>query len=72
MIVADAAPLIYLSKTGKLDLLKKLYGTVLVPGGVWDEVVTRAQGRPGASELEKAREQGWVKTVRYTIPGPES
>lgn len=67
MIVVDAAPLIYLSKTGRLNLLKKLYDTVLVPKAVWNEVVTEAHGRPGASEVEKGLEEGWIKTRKVRV-----
>lgn len=40
MIVCDAAPLIYLSKVGRLELLKRLYGQVLIPQGVLNEEVS--------------------------------
>ncbi len=68
MIVADSAPLIYLSKIGRLDLLKKLYGKIMIPQGVWNEVVTKAQGRAGASELETGTREGWIKVERVTLP----
>lgn len=67
MIVVDAAPLIYLSKTGRLQLLRKLYGTVLIPRGVWNEVVTEAHGRPGASELEKGRSEAWIRLEKVSV-----
>ena len=68
MIVADSAPLIYLSKIGRLDLLKKLYGKILIPQGVWNEVVTEAQGRPGARELETGASEGWIKVEKVILP----
>ena len=68
MIVADASPLIHLSRIGRLGLLKRLYGTILIPNGVWDEVVTQAKGRPGASEVERGHAEGWIKTVRVVVP----
>jgi len=68
LIVADSAPLIYLSKIGRLDLLKKLYGKIMIPQGVWNEVVTKAQGRAGASELETGTREGWIKVERVTLP----
>jgi predicted nucleic acid-binding protein len=68
LIVADASPLIHLSKIGRLGLLKRLYGTILIPNGVWDEVVTQAKGRPGASEVERGHAEGWIKTVRVVNP----
>ncbi len=67
MIVVDAAPLIYLSKIGRLELLRKLYGKIVLPQGVWDEVVTQAQGRPGAGELERGVREGWIR-VEKALP----
>ena len=67
MIVADSSPLIHLSKIGRLELLRKVYGTILIPRGVWEEVVTEGQGRPGASEVEKGVEEGWIRTGRVSV-----
>jgi predicted nucleic acid-binding protein len=67
LIVADASPLIHLSKIGRLELLKKLYGTILIPKGVWDEVVTQAEGRPGASEAQGGLGQGWIRMVKVSV-----
>src|SRR5207245_1272525 len=53
---------------GRLDLLRKLYGKIVIPQGVWDEVVTEAQGRPGASELETGGSEGWIKAEKVTLP----
>lgn len=53
-IVSDATPLIALAKIGHLHLLRDLFGTVLIPEAVYEEVVAHAQGRPGASEVAQA------------------
>lgn len=68
MIVCDAAPLIYLSKVGRLELLKRLYDQVLIPQGVLNEVVTQAAGRPGAIEVRKAVEDGWITVEAASVP----
>ncbi|HZY95161.1 MAG TPA: hypothetical protein VFE98_09970 [Candidatus Bathyarchaeia archaeon] len=64
MIVVDAAPLIYYSRIARLELLKQLYDKLVIPQAVWDEVVTNAQGRPGASEVEKGVREGWINTMK--------
>lgn len=51
IVVADSGPLIYLSEVGCLYLLGDLYGTVLIPRAVHDEVVVRGHGEPGSREV---------------------
>lgn len=41
VVVSDASPLICLSATGRFDLLRQLYGEIVVPTAVWQEI-TRA------------------------------
>jgi predicted nucleic acid-binding protein len=54
IVVADAGPIIHLSLIGRVDLLPTLYGRVLVPGLVFQEVVLRGKGLPGSVELDRA------------------
>lgn len=54
IVVSDATPLIGLAKVGELELLKMLFGTIRVPGSVYDEVVTDARERPGAAQVRQA------------------
>jgi len=58
IVVANATPLIGLTRIGRLAVLKDLFGSVLVPRAVNDEVVTDAPDRPGASEVHQA---DWIK-----------
>jgi predicted nucleic acid-binding protein len=37
-IVADATPIVYLAKIGKLDLLRQLYEGVIVPPKIREEL----------------------------------
>ena len=56
MIVADATPLIHLSRIGHLDLLHALFRAVTIPPKVYDEVVVKgeAQGSPDALTVKEA------------------
>jgi predicted nucleic acid-binding protein len=47
LIVADSAPLIYLSRVGLLHVLAALFGEVVVPRTVWNEAVERRPSAPG-------------------------
>jgi predicted nucleic acid-binding protein len=42
-----------LSAIKKLDLLKKLYKEILIPYAVWDEVVEKGKGQPGAEDVNQ-------------------
>jgi hypothetical protein len=58
IVVADSTPLIYLAAIARFDLLTALFGNVLIPPAVYDEVVTQGFGQWGASEVRTAN---WIK-----------
>ena len=62
-IVSNASPLINLARIGKLGILRELYGELIVPEAVWQEVVVEGAGQPGADEVETAN---WIKTQAAT------
>ena len=53
IVVSDATPLIALAKIKHLEILAELFGRVVIPQSVYDEVVTKALNRVGASEVAK-------------------
>jgi predicted nucleic acid-binding protein len=57
IIVADSSPLIALSRVGRLELLRSVYGTVIVPDAVWAELVLDGEGRAGAAMV---KESAWI------------
>jgi uncharacterized protein len=61
-VVADAGPLIGLARVGLLHLLHQLYGKVLIPVQVFDELQT-SEDRPGARALRAAMEEGWLESA---------
>jgi predicted nucleic acid-binding protein len=54
IVVSDAGPLIYLGGVGRLPLLRDLFGRVIVPRQVWEEVAGGAVDRPGSAEVAAA------------------
>jgi predicted nucleic acid-binding protein len=64
-VVSNSTPLIYLAKIGRLDLLRELFGEVLVPKEVYAEVVLKGKslGLKDAYVVEAAVVQGWIKVV---------
>jgi hypothetical protein len=51
-IVADTSPIIALARIGKLELLRALFGVVLIPDAVYHELTVA--GRPGADEVQRS------------------
>ena len=58
-VVADTSPLIALARIGELDLLRRLYGRVVLPPAVKGELAIGSD-RPGAMVLEAALAAGWI------------
>ena len=59
VVVADSTCLIGLSKIAKLDILRHLFDTILIPPAVFQEVAVLGKGRPGASEVVSSE---WIQT----------
>lgn len=59
LVVSNAGPLITLAKIQRSQLLKDLFGHIVIPHAVFDEVVLRGVGEPGAEETRNA---SWIET----------
>jgi len=57
-VVCDASVLINLARIGDLELLRRLYGELLVAEAVWREVVIEGRGQPGAEAVSTA---SWIQ-----------
>jgi predicted nucleic acid-binding protein len=64
-VVADSTVLIYLAAIGRFDSLPTLYGRILIPIAVYDEVVTQGTGRWGAAETVAAN---WIDRQAIVDP----
>ncbi len=58
IVVSNASPLISLSKLGQFDLLTRLFTEIIIAPEVWDEVVVKGAGLPGATEVQQA---SWIR-----------
>jgi predicted nucleic acid-binding protein len=58
IVVSNATPLIALARISRLALLRDLFGVILIPQAVYDEVATGAPTRPGA---ENVRQAEWIQ-----------
>jgi len=66
LVVADASPLIGLAVAGEFDLLRKLFGRIVVTGAVRDEVL-RGGNLPGSLELSNAIRAGWAVVIEAPL-----
>jgi hypothetical protein len=57
-VVSNASALINLARIGKFNLLHELYGELVIPEAVWQEVVIKGAGQPGMDEVKAA---AWIK-----------
>lgn len=68
-IVSNATPLIYLAKIGRIDLLQKVFGEVVIPKEVKIEVVDKGKqlGEKDSYIIEKAITGGWLKVLNAKL-----
>jgi len=59
-VISNSTPLISLAQIGRFDLLHEIFGRIIIPKGVYDEVVTEGEGRAGQRETEVAK---WIEVV---------
>lgn len=69
MIVSNSGPLIHLARIGRLNLLKELFGEVVIPFTVKQEVVDRGkeEGMADAFLIENEIRNGWIVVDQGTI-----
>ena len=72
MILSNSSPLIYLAKLGKLDVLKELFKEIIIPKGVYEEVVIKGKEEKffDALKVENSVKEGWLK-VREVVKDKE-
>jgi len=67
--ISNAGPLIHLAKANALSILQTLYHSILIPEEVKTEIVDKGKekGHSDALEIEKAIQQGWIKTIQIKL-----
>ena len=66
VVISDTSPLIWLSKIGKLTLLRDLFNEILIPEEVYREAVERGlqEGFSDALVIKEGVDKGWIKISR--------
>ncbi len=64
MIISDTSPLIAFSAIRRIDLLQKLFVSVLIPPAVFRELVSQGKNWREAAEIQEAINDGtWIKAA---------
>ena len=85
-VVSNSSALINLARVGKLTLLRELFGVLIVPDAVWQEVVVEGRDNPGRTtsdlptgsrgnpsltcNLCKPSNRTWMRGKRRPLPFP--
>jgi len=54
-VISNSSPLINFGALGRLDILRTLYGNLVIPEAVYHEVVVVGQHHPGTAAVGKRR-----------------
>jgi len=65
IVVSDTSPIIGLAAVGYLDLLRELYGTVLLPTAVLEELTAAEPPAPALREVQTA---DWLRVLGVREP----
>ena len=65
-VASNSSPIIWLSQTGHFDLLREVFGTILITPEVWAETVDRAAGYPNATNVMVATAAQWLQVMTPT------
>lgn len=60
IVISDTTPIITLSKINRIDLLQKLFGTILIPEAVYNELTTNNKFQEEADTIINAE---YIKVV---------
>lgn len=60
-MISNSSPLICLAKINHLEILKKLFQTIIITEDVKNEVLESE--KPGYIEIKKAIKEGWIKII---------
>jgi len=65
-VTADTSILIHLAAIGRFYLLKQIFGEIIIPEGVYIEVVVEGWGLPGSLETSEGTRAGFIIVSKVT------
>jgi len=61
-VISNSSPLIALSSIKELDLIRKLWGRIIIPRAVFKETVVAGKRKSGASDIASAC-RSWIRVI---------
>lgn len=65
VVIVNTSPLFYLHRLGCLNILEKLYGEIVIPGAVVDEL---KEGKRVGEDVPEIADYKWINVKDVTIP----
>jgi uncharacterized protein len=59
-IVADAGPILSFARANQLELFQQVMSDLTIPDAVYEDIVVRGAGKPGATEVQGA---SWIQRL---------
>ena len=59
-IVADSGPILSCARANRLELFHQVIGDLTIPDAVYEDIVVRGAGKPGATEVQGA---SWIQRL---------
>jgi uncharacterized protein len=59
-MVADSGPILSFARANHLDLLHQVVGNLTIPDAVYEDIVVRGAGKPGAQEVQQST---WIRRL---------
>lgn len=63
--ISNTSPIFYLHRLGHLDLLEKMYGEIVIPNAVLEEL---DEGEKAGEDIPDVRKLSWIKIRSITVP----
>lgn len=63
MIVSNSSPIIVLGKLGRLELLRKCFGKIIIPESVHKEILRKGDS-PETAAVKKAADEKWLSVEK--------
>ncbi len=65
IVISNTSPIFYLHRIGLLELLRKLYGEIIIPNAVLEEL---EEGKKAGEDIPAVQEYKWIKVKRISVP----